>query len=179
MRTRTRTEDNVRTTKRLPIILSAVVAMAVLASPAAMAGKPDPSRAFEMEMHLGVDGDFVIGASGPAVETGVLCSTADELTREDMSNGQRMHLYVLFACDPYTPWDEIEGCTVYESPCSRPSDICHLAVVDGGADCFTLKLTGKSAAGSQLNWLLYSGLDGSGKGEVIGASHYRFGGRLK
>lgn len=170
---------NVRAMKRLSIILSALVVMAGLGPAAAIAGKPDPTRAFEMDMRLGGDGEYVIEASGPAVDTGVLCATADELTREDMSNGQRLHLYVLFACNPYTPWDEIEGCTVYDRPCSRPSDVCHLAVADGGANCFTLKLTGKSAPGSQVNWLLYSGLDGSGKGEVIATAHFRFGGRLK
>jgi hypothetical protein len=42
-----------------------------------------------------------------------------------------------------------------------------------------VKLQGKPVPGATISWILYGGLDGTGKGEVVVPDHYRLWGELK
>lgn len=141
--------------------------------PACSDSQPD-SGLVEFDMYLDEDGEFVIEASGPAVDGGPMCTTADELARVDQSARNKFQLYVLFVCVPYTPWNPDLDETV-------PSDVCHRSDPES---CFTVKLQGKTG-GTNLSWILYngtgelSGLQGTGKGAVIEDDHYLLWGELK
>jgi hypothetical protein len=184
-----------RTTwRRLAVIVAVVVALPFWA--AATAGPssakkpvpPEPENAFELEMyldgyneHVGYEG-FVIDAYGAAVDNGVMCASAGELSRTDASTNRKLQLWVLLACEPYTPWYDIPNCETTAGPCTTPSDLCHLDEAEFPGyvpHCFSLKLQGKPTAGATISWILYGGYDGTGKGEVVGPDHYRLWGELK